>query len=345
MLKLSAPPFEIFTEKLKRGEIFCSLIICRHSFSVMDVCYLCGCINVKTSYESRRISISRICLYTVALSYRVFLAFVGRYFGKNGFYNKTVSELHAGNLRDRKAGNRYSNLFNEKTSYWSEDMSVARLEVRSHRSCYSHLMFWAYDDTSSTFRTIPDSSGLHIINGMELGFSKILYKSENSIKLSESELEIMDRIMAESPDGLVYDSHVRFNNRNYLFFERGFKKLSLRQVSLTIRENNRVNRNRVACATSSDYHPSIRAYGHYFELIAKLRFDEKYLESDEYIAVKIISDVTAVIFKRIYRLVADNILNVIHPSVRIVYVMTIVLLWRIYRRVLMAYAVWIRIFV
>ena len=122
-------------------------------------------------------------------------------------------------------------------------------------------MFQAYDDTSSTFRTILDSSGLYIINGMELEFSKILYKSENSVELSESELEIMDRIRSESPDCLVYDSHVRPNNRNYMFFERGFRKLSLRRVSLTIRENGRVNRNKVVCATSSDYYPFIKEYG------------------------------------------------------------------------------------
>ncbi len=203
----------------------------------------------------------------------------------NSFYGRTVSELHAGNLRECRAENRYSDLFkNEKTSYWSEGMSVARSEVRSHRHCSSYLMFWAYDDTSSTFRTIPDSSRLYIINGMELGFSKILCKSENSVELFESELEIMDRIRSESPDGLVYDSRVKPNNRNYLFFERGFRKLSLRQVSLTIRENGRVNRNRVACATSSDYHPSIKEYGWCFEPIAKLKFDQKYLESEEYIS-------------------------------------------------------------
>ena len=179
----------------------------------------------------------------------------------NSFYGRTVSELHAGNLRDCRTGNRYSTLFNEKTSYWSERMSVARSEVRSHRSYKSHLMFQAYDDTSSTFRTMSDSSRLYIINGMELGFSKILYKSENSVELSESELEIMDRIRAESPDCLVYDSHIRPNDRNYLFFERGFRKLSLRQVSLTIRENGRVNRNKVVCATSSDYYPFMKEYG------------------------------------------------------------------------------------
>ena len=81
------------------------------------------------------------------------------------------------------------------------------------------------------------------------------------MELSESELEIMDRIRSESPDCLVYDSHVRPNNRNYMFFERGFRKLSLRRVSLTIRENGRVNRNKVVCATSSDYYPFIKEYG------------------------------------------------------------------------------------
>lgn len=205
----------------------------------------------------------------------------------DGFYGKTVSELHSGNLRDNKTGNRHSVLFrNERTSYWSENMSVARSEVRKHEHYSSYLMFWAYDDTSSSFPTMSDRSALHIVNGMELGFSIILYKSENSIELSELELEIMDRIRSESPDGLVYSSHVDPNHRNYLFFESGFRKLSLKQVLLTIRKDGRVNRNRVTCATSSDYTPSIEAYGHCFEPIAKLKFDERYLESEEYISRK-----------------------------------------------------------
>lgn len=108
----------------------------------------------------------------------------------------------------------------------------------------------------------------------------------HSIELSESELEIMDRIRSESPDGLVYSSHVDPNHRNYLFFESGFRKLSLKQVLLTIRKDGRVNRNRVTCAASSDYTPSIEAYGHCFEPIAKLKFDERYLESEEYISRK-----------------------------------------------------------
>lgn len=108
----------------------------------------------------------------------------------------------------------------------------------------------------------------------------------HSIDLSESELEIMDRIRSESPDGLVYSSHVDPNHRNYLFFESGFRKLSLKQVSLTVRKDGHVNRNRVTCATSSDYTPSIEAYGHYIEPIAKLKFDERYLKSEEYISRK-----------------------------------------------------------
>lgn len=99
-------------------------------------------------------------------------------------------------------------------------------------------------------------------------------------------MEIMDRIRSESPDGLVYSSHIDPNHRNYLFFESGFRKLSLKQVSLTVRKDGRVNRNRVTCATSSDYTPSIEAYGHYFEPIAKLKFDERYLKSEEYISRK-----------------------------------------------------------
>ena len=55
---------------------------------------------------------------------------------------------------------------------------------------------------------------------------------------------------------------------------------------MTVRKDGHVNRNRVTCATSSDYTPSIEAYGHYFEPIAKLKFDERYLKSEEYISRK-----------------------------------------------------------
>ena len=203
---------------------------------------------------------------------------------KDDFYGKTISELHSGNLRDNNSGNRHSTLFrNEKTSYWSENEYVARSEVKVHESCRSYLMFWAYDDNSSSFPTIPNKSPLHIINGMDFRFNEILYKSENSIELSESELEIIDRIKSESPDCLVYNSHVNPRHINYLFFESGFKKLSLKKVSLTIRNGDHVNRNRVICATSSDYTPNMEAYGYYFESVAKKKFDSKYLKSEEYI--------------------------------------------------------------
>lgn len=91
----------------------------------------------------------------------------------------------------------------------------------------------------------------------------------------------MDRIRSESLDSLVYGSHVNPSHCNYMFFDSGFRKLSLRKLSLTIRKDDRVNRNRAVCAISSDYTPFIEAYGHYFEPIAKLKFDEKYPESED----------------------------------------------------------------
>ena len=201
---------------------------------------------------------------------------------RDTFYGKTISELHSGNLRDNKSGNRYSNLFqNERTSYWSESKKIARFEVRAHEVCKSYLMFWAYDDSSSTFPT-ADETSLHIVNGMDLGFSTLLYKSENAIELSSQEHEILDLIKEESPDCLVYESHVDPEYRNFLFFERGFKKLSLREVQLTINDGEHINRNRVFCASTCDYIPSTKSYGYYFEPIARKKFEKKYLDSDEF---------------------------------------------------------------
>lgn len=201
---------------------------------------------------------------------------------RDSFYGKTLSELHSGNLRDNRSGNRYSNLFqNERTSYWSECKRIARSEVKVHEVGKSYLMFWAYDDSSSTFPT-SNETPLHIVNGMDLGFSTLLYKSENSIELSPHEHEVLDLIKEESPDCLVYESRVNPDYRNYLFFERGFKKLSLREVQLTINADGHINRNRISCASTCDYSPSTESYGYYFEPIARKKFDKAYLNSDEF---------------------------------------------------------------
>lgn len=46
-------------------------------------------------------------------------------------YGKTVSELHAGNLRLSRSDNRYSNLFpGQRLSYWADSPETARAEAK-----------------------------------------------------------------------------------------------------------------------------------------------------------------------------------------------------------------------
>ena len=87
-------------------------------------------------------------------------------------------------------------------------------------------------------------------------------------------------IKAQDPDCLVYKSHARAGGENYLFYEKGFNKLALREVRLSL--NGGRNRNSVACAVSSDYLPVLEAYGCYFSPIARIGKDLTYPESSEY---------------------------------------------------------------
>lgn len=59
---------------------------------------------------------------------------------QDSFYGKTVSELHAGNLR--MSNGRYSKLFpGEKLSYWASDSKTARAEVKKHGANNNLLTF------------------------------------------------------------------------------------------------------------------------------------------------------------------------------------------------------------
>lgn len=69
---------------------------------------------------------------------------------------------------------------------------------------------------------------------------------------------------------------------NFIFFESGFEKLSLREVELYLGERKSRNRTKVVCASGSDYAPCCRAYGYSFESIACTKMNRNYLWSDEY---------------------------------------------------------------
>ena len=148
------------------------------------------------------------------------------------------------------------------------------------------MTFWAYDDGSSTYPTIKNPSALKIINGKEFGFRSILEKYESGKELSLDEEDLIKRICKEEPDCLAYESVRRKNGMNYLFFEKGFNKLSIHDVSIRLGDHKGENHNRIQCAYSSDYMPCVEAYGYYFMPILKVGYSDVYKENEEYISRK-----------------------------------------------------------
>lgn len=201
----------------------------------------------------------------------------------DSFYGKTVSELHRGNLRQAIPENRYSRLFpNEKISYWADSPQTARAEVKYHHHANNLLTFWAYDDATSTFPTIDNDEPLIIIDGREIEFHLILEKIEKGYTLTIDEERIVELIKKENPDCLAYTSLRNKCGVNFLFFEKGFKKLSIRQVRLRLGNFKGKNSNRIICADTSDYSPFLKGYGQYFLPLARVSIDTKYVESQEY---------------------------------------------------------------
>ena len=90
---------------------------------------------------------------------------------QDGYYGKTISELHKGNLRVSRKDNRYSNLFpGQKLSYWADSPKTAKAEVRRWGAKNNILTFWAYDDGSSFIPTVYPAENLRIIDGIHFGF-------------------------------------------------------------------------------------------------------------------------------------------------------------------------------
>lgn len=198
------------------------------------------------------------------------------------FYGKSVIELHNGNLRIKKTGHRYSNLFpGQRLSYWSDSPQTARAEVKHWGANNNLITFWAYDDGSSSVPTVYPPEPLYIIDGREIEFNKILIKQNNDEKLSLKEQHFIDLIAYEKPDCLAYESEQRKGGMNYLFFEQGFKKLSLRQVILRLGSEPCKNYNKVICATGSDYFPDLKGYCATFVPKAKIKYSDNAANSDD----------------------------------------------------------------
>lgn len=202
---------------------------------------------------------------------------------KDKYYRKTVSELHHGNLRISRVDNRYSALFpGQKLSYWADSIKTARAEVKKWGASNNLLTFWAYDDGSSFLPTVHPASRLRIIDGIHFGFDRILKKINDHVELSQEEQAFVNKIASTEPDCLAYKSEASKNGICYLFFEHGFKKLSLREVSLRLGNEKGRNRATIPCANSSDFTPIIKSYGFYFLPKTKKKFDKAYIDSEEY---------------------------------------------------------------
>ncbi|MTI48418.1 MAG: hypothetical protein FH761_11290 [Firmicutes bacterium] len=198
-------------------------------------------------------------------------------------YGTTISKLHSGNLRLNDMNGRYSKLFpDEKISYWADYKSTALAEIRRHKGNKNYLTFQAYDDVSSTFPSLGVAEDLIIIDGREVGFSSILLKIEEGIEISAEEEGIVREIKELEPDCLAYNSVAKEGGVNFLFFEKGFKKLALREVQLYLGEGGKKNSKTIACAITCDYSPVISSYGKYFEPIARVKDDSDYCNTDEY---------------------------------------------------------------
>lgn len=197
------------------------------------------------------------------------------------YYGRTISDLHAGNLRESKG--RYAKLFpGQRVSYWASDRVTARREVASHSECRNYILFEAYDDASSFIPSLPNQTPLRVADGRETCLAVILEKTQDGIPLSDQEMEYLLELSKRDLDCVAYVSHVNPSGENFLFFEKGFRKLALKEVRLILGKRNSRNTKRVYCADTSDYVPDTECYGVKFEPIARAVMDESYLESDEY---------------------------------------------------------------
>ena len=119
---------------------------------------------------------------------------------------------------------------------------------------------------------------------------ELIDKADSGIPLSKDEQRDMKELLAQEPDCLVYDSHARQSGENYIFFEKGFRKLALRQLRLRFCRSEGGSYSQIVCADTCDYTPYIESYGEYFMPKAKVRMDESYLNSDEYLLRKQINE-------------------------------------------------------
>ena len=160
-----------------------------------------------------------------------------------------------------------------KLSYWADSPATARAEIKKHGAGNNILTFWAYDDATSTFPTFPNQEPLIIIDGRKCGVQELIDKADSGIPLSKDEQRYMEELLTQEPDCIVYDSHARQSGENYIFFEKGFRKLALRQLRLRFCRSEGGCYSKIICADTCDYIPYIESYGEYFMPKVKVRMD------------------------------------------------------------------------
>ena len=201
---------------------------------------------------------------------------------KNDFYGRTVSKLFEGNLR--LSNQRYSALFpDQKISYWADSIKTARAEIKKHGSGCDILTFCAYDDASSSFPCLGNDELLVIVDGRKTGIQSIIDKVEDRMVLTEEEKETIDAILRLPIDAIAYDSRACLGGENYIFLEKGFKKLFLRELRLRFGRKSGGSHDSIDCSVSCDYRPIPKEYGKYFAPKCRIKMDEEYLKTEEYL--------------------------------------------------------------
>ena len=200
---------------------------------------------------------------------------------RNEFYGKTASELFIGNLRE--SSGRYASIFpGQKLSYWADSPQTCRAEIKKHGAENDILLFWAYDDATSTFPTTLVGEPLLIVDVRRHGLQSMFDRLDKEESATSEDREKLAEIMSYSPDCLVYDAHARKGGENFLFFEKGFRKLALRELRLRFGKEHGGNHNSIVCAVSSDYSPVLEGYGYCFMPKARTGLVNTYLQNEEY---------------------------------------------------------------
>lgn len=204
---------------------------------------------------------------------------------KDEFYGRTASQLFHDNLRN--CSGRYSSLFpSRKISYWADSVMTAQAEAKKHGAGCNLLTFWAYDDASSFIPCLGNDEYLIIVDGRSCGIQNLIEKIDNGEKLKSHESKLMEDILKEDFDAIAYESKAFPGGENFIFLERGFKKLMLRQLRLRFGRKDGGSHNYICCADSSDYIPFPKSMGCYFAPKCRIEMNDSYLESNEYLQME-----------------------------------------------------------